>query len=210
MTFEIITPSEGDAPTIAAIHIRAMESNLLLHAQFPTQEGLDFLHRWLVQETVEHIKDKNKGVLIARDAGSGEVAGFVRWFVQRPGVENDELPDELPEFIRPQYLIPYVELTEKTRTGVIGDASYYHPTYICTDPRFGGKGAGSLLIRKVQELAAAEKLPVVIEATMNAVTFYEKHGFETKDELSLMLPPRGSDKPTVLYEERCMIWTPPS
>lgn len=63
-------------------------------------------------------------------------------------------------------------------------------------------------MRKVQELAAAENLPIVLEATMNAVTFYQKMGFEVRDELSMMLPPRGSSEPTEFYEERCMVWVP--
>lgn len=65
-----------------------------------------------------------------------------------------------------------------------------------------------MLLSKVQELAAAENLPIVLEATMNAVTFYQKLGFEVIDELSMMLPPRGSTEPTEFYEERCMIWVP--
>lgn len=80
------------------------------------------------------------------------------------------------------------------------------PTYICTDPRWAGRGAASLLMRRVQELAAAENLPIVLEATMNAVTFYQRMGFEVRDELSMMLPLRGSSEPTEVYEERCMVW----
>lgn len=80
------------------------------------------------------------------------------------------------------------------------------PTYICTDPRWAGRGAASLLMSRVQELAAAENLPIVLEATMNAVTFYQKMGFEVRDELSMMLPLRGSSEPTEVYEERCMVW----
>jgi ribosomal protein S18 acetylase RimI-like enzyme len=48
----------------------------------------------------------------------------------------------------------------------------------------------------------------VLEATMNAVGFYEKMGFEVRDELSMVLPRRGADEPTEVYEERCMVWVP--
>lgn len=41
---------------------------------------------------------------------------------------------------------------------------------------------------------------------MNAVSFYQKLGFRVARSLDIKLPPPGSDNPTVLYEERCMVW----
>lgn len=79
-------------------------------------------------------------------------------------------------------------------------------TYLCTDPEFGGRGAGSTLLRRVQAEAGAENMPVILEATMNAVSFYEKLGYQVQDELEMMLPARGSDEPTEHYEERIMVW----
>lgn len=63
------------------------------------------------------------------------------------------------------------------------------------------------MLRSVLDKAAAAGVPVVLEATMNAVTFYERLGFEIRQELTMMLPPRGSNEPTEHYAERTMVWT---
>jgi hypothetical protein len=52
-------------------------------------------------------------------------------------------------------------------------------------------------------------MAVVLESTMNAVSFYERLGFVIANELGLMLPAPGSEVPTELYEERCMVWRKP-
>ncbi|OTA05166.1 hypothetical protein A9Z42_0057890 [Trichoderma parareesei] len=225
MALIVCTPSEADAPAISDVHLRAMDENLLTHAQFPSPEGLRFFHGWLARDTVEHLRDgDNKGVLVVREeeeGGTGRVVSFVKWLVHRPGrddegkkkqkgkKEDEGGKEEWPDVARKEYLDPYAELTRRVREGVLGrGTAYYHPTYLCTDPSWAGRGAATLLIRRVQSLAAAEGLPVVLEATMNAVGFYEKMGFEVRDELSMVLPRRGADEPTEVYEERCMVWVP--
>ncbi|KAL6866660.1 acyl-CoA N-acyltransferase [Trichoderma novae-zelandiae] len=211
MAFIISTPSEEDAPAIPTVHLRAMDANLLTHAQFPSPEGLRFFHGWLATDTVGHIRDGDKGVLAAKEERTGQIVSFVKWLVHRPGDDGAEegRREEWPEVARGEYLDPYAELTGRVRDGVMGKgAAYYHPTYLCTDPSWAGRGAASVLLRKVQDLAAEEGLPVVLEATMNAVGFYEKMGFEVRDELSMMLPARGASEPTEIYEERCMVWVP--
>ncbi|KAL5083096.1 hypothetical protein Trisim1_002188 [Trichoderma cf. simile WF8] len=212
MSLILCTPSETDVSAVSTVHLRAMDENLLTHAQFPSPEGLQFFHGWLERNTLEHLRDEDKGVLVAKDGETGEVVSFVKWLVHRPGEGEQEQveEEEWPDVARAEYLDPYAKLTERVRDRAVGEAAaYYHPTYLCTDPRWAGRGAASLLLRKVQELAAAEGLPLVLEATMNAVTFYQKMGFEIRDELSMMLPPRGSSEPTEFYEEKCMVWTPP-
>lgn len=83
-------------------------------------------------------------------------------------------------------------------------------TYICTRPDQAGKGAASGLMRKVQQLAAADDMPVVLESTMSAVSFYQRLGFQSVKGLDLILPPQGSSEPIEFYEEKCMVWTPTS
>ncbi|EHK24927.1 uncharacterized protein TRIVIDRAFT_29898 [Trichoderma virens Gv29-8] len=212
MSLIICAPSEAEAPAVSTVHLRAMDENLLTHAQFPSPEGLQFFHSWLERNTLEHLRDGDKGVLVAKDGETGEVVSFVKWLVHRPGEgeQQHQVEEEWPDVARGEYLDPYAALTERVRNRAVGEeAAYYHPTYLCTDPRWAGRGAASLLLRKVQDLAAADGLPLVLEATMNAVTFYQKMGFEIKDELSMMLPPRGSSEPTEFYEEKCMVWVPP-
>ncbi|KAL7811452.1 acyl-CoA N-acyltransferase [Trichoderma aethiopicum] len=215
MALIVCTPSEADAPAISDVHLRAMDANLLTHAQFPSPEGLRFFHGWLARDTVRHLRKDGEGVFVAREEGTGRVVSFVKWLVHRPGrdegkeEEEEEEEEEWPDVARREYLDPYAELTGRVREGVLGrGAAYYHPTYLCTDPSFAGRGAATLLLKRVQDLAAAEGLPVVLEATMNAVGFYEKMGFEVRDELSMVLPRRGASEATEVYEERCMVWVP--
>ena len=236
MAFDIISAVEGDAAEVADVHIKAMNDNALLHAQFPNAESLAFLRTWLVADTIQHVRDGKKGVLVAK----GErFASFVKWEVRGGKTsETDQTAhtEDWPSCCRAEYLDPYADLTAKVRKEVMGDSSYYRKfqirdmvagpslrpwsptlacltwpvdvTYLCTTPSYAGQGAASALLRRVQELAAADSMAVVLESTMNAVSFYQKLGFAIKKGLDMVLPKRGSNEPTELYEEKCMVWRP--
>ncbi|CAF3538757.1 hypothetical protein FGSG_09523 [Fusarium graminearum PH-1] len=209
MAFEIIVPSEKEVPGVADTFFAAMDINLLMHSQFPTPKSKEFMYGWLLKDTMDHIQSADKGVLVARDPETGKIASFAKWNIQRQprlGEEEDHDDEEFPDYCRRQYLGPYAALTKSKRDKVLGEKPYFHVTYLCTDPEFGGRGAGSTLLRRVQAEAAAENMPVILEATMNAVSFYEKLGYQVQDELEMMLPARGSDEPTEHYEERIMVW----
>ena len=81
-------------------------------------------------------------------------------------------------------------------------------TFVCTDPSFQGKGAGSLLTQKVQEAAGTANLPVYLESTVGAVKMYEKLGFVAVDGFEMTIPRRGQEGETDVYEEVCMLWRP--
>ncbi|OBS19538.1 hypothetical protein FPOA_11264 [Fusarium poae] len=208
MAFEVVIPSEKEIPGVADAFFAAMDINLLMHSQFPTSKSKEFMYGWLLKDTMDHIQGADKGVLVARDPKTGKIASFAKWNIQRqPRLgEEDHDDEEFPDYCRRQYLGPYAALTKSKRDKVLGEKPYFHVTYLCTDPEFGGRGAGSILLRRVQAEAAAENMPVILEATMNAVSFYEKLGYQIQDKLEMMLPARGSDKPTEHYEERIMVW----
>ncbi|RSM20003.1 hypothetical protein CDV31_001082 [Fusarium ambrosium] len=208
MSIEIVVPSENDAPSMASVHLDAMDPNLLMHAQFPNIESLDFLRGWLCRETMDHVRSENKGVLIARDTDTGSILSFVKWAIHGLRQTRSDHEDEFPACCRREYLDSYAALTKEARVKVLGDKPHYHVSYLCTDPKFGGRGAASGLLRRVQAEAAAENAAVILEATMNAVTFYEKLGFKVQEKLEMTLPARGSSEPTELYEERTMVWAP--
>ena len=52
----------------------------------------------------------------------------------------------------------------------------------------------------------------MLESTMNAVSFYERLGFQDASghgsSIEMKLPARGRSEPTEVYEERCMVWRP--
>ncbi|POR34406.1 Uncharacterized protein TPAR_05366 [Tolypocladium paradoxum] len=196
MGFDIAVPSPDEAPAVSDVHLRAMDANLLTHAQFPGPAALAFLRGWLERNTLQQASDADKGVLVARDAESGAVAR------PRPGTSRAGRTRAGGSFwIR----------TGSLRRGC-GSRSWgrSHVTFLCTDPNWGGRGAASKLLRRVQELAAADGMAMMLEATMEGVPLYHKLGFETAQELHMMLPLRGSSEPSQPYEERCMVWTPPA
>lgn len=121
----VTSAAPGDAPEVAQIHIKAMDYNELLHAQFPSEEALDFLQRYLEKETVEFLQSDGKGVLVGRDSESGEIAGFAKWIVHREGDDDAPADDVWPSFCRAEYLNPYADLTARVRKSVMGSAPYY-------------------------------------------------------------------------------------
>ncbi|KAF4455557.1 gnat family acetyltransferase [Fusarium austroafricanum] len=195
MAFEIIIPSEKEAPGVADTFFAAMDINLLMHAQFPNTESKEFFRDWIFRDTMDHAQSVDKGVLVAHDSETGKIASFAKWNIQRQPRQQDEEEDdeEFPDFCRHQYIGPYAALTKNV-------------TYLCTNPEFNCRGAASTLLRRVQAEAAKENAPVILEATINAVSFYQKLGFQIQEELNMMLPVRGSDEPTEFYEERVMVW----
>lgn len=78
-TFELSRPLETDAPRIAQIHLAAMDTNPLLHAQFPTLEGRQNLERFLAEHTAKQIRRGKEGILVAREPETGAIVGFARW-----------------------------------------------------------------------------------------------------------------------------------
>jgi ribosomal protein S18 acetylase RimI-like enzyme len=79
-------------------------------------------------------------------------------------------------------------------------------TFLCTDPTSERQGAASSLMCEVQRAAALAGMPVVLESTVESVGFYERLGFEIRDEFSMMLPAPGASEPTEKYVEKSMVW----
>lgn len=127
MTSFIETPAaESDASGLAQVHLEAMDNNELLHAQFPSKEGLHFLRGYLEKETVEFLQSSDKGVLVAKDSQNGEIASFVKWIVYREGGNEDSAADDtLPSCCRAEYVKPYADLTASVRKSVMGNDPYY-------------------------------------------------------------------------------------
>ncbi len=128
-TFDVSPPLEGDAARIAAIHLAAMESNPLLHAQFPTPESLGALHDFLEAYTVEQLPNPQAGILVARDSASGQVASFARWDYPSVGdiasvkIEASDLKDA--HGCRPEFLDGYALLAEEARARCFGETACY-------------------------------------------------------------------------------------
>ncbi|KAK3333778.1 hypothetical protein B0T19DRAFT_459222 [Cercophora scortea] len=229
-----------DAARIAEIHIVAMDSNPLLHAQFPTPDSLRGLQEFLTdyyQPSSNGESNKSaaasEGVLAARDPESGVIAGFAKWDCCRAApsqqlgkassagggrgvpatkLEAGELRDV--EGCRREFLDGYALLAEEAKKRNFGgvERECYQLAFVCTDPAYQGQGAGKLLTRKVLDMAAAEGVPVYLESTMMAVSLYERLGFKAIDAFEMKIPGRasGSSEAGEVYREVCMVWSPDS
>lgn len=129
--FDIVTPLVDDAHVISDIHLGAMKSNLLTHAQFPSPQALDFFHGWITKNTIEHLHDTDKGVLIARDPATGAVASFIKWLEYGTGGEVSPPPstrtveDEWPEFCGRDVLDDYTNIAADARKRILGERAYF-------------------------------------------------------------------------------------
>lgn len=139
MAFDIVKASEVDASEVVQIHLKAMDNNLLMHAQFPNAEALEFFGQWLEKDMAHHIHSHDKGILVAREREGSEMLSFVKWLVVHRGLEERHTEVEAwPEFCRPEFIDPYADLTAKTRKEVMGAKSYYRESPSAT--RFSSRG----------------------------------------------------------------------
>ncbi|KAL2016842.1 hypothetical protein VTK56DRAFT_2917 [Thermocarpiscus australiensis] len=209
--FVVSRPQGTDAARIAEIHLAAMDSNPLLHAQFPTWESLKALEHYLEAYTADQLRDPPSGVLVARDPKSGVIVAFAKWdspsHPEDVKLESGDL--RYLQGCRREFLDGYASLAAEAQKRSFGDLPCYRLSFVCTDPAYQGQGAGSLLTRKVLEMAAAEGLPVYLESTEVAVPMYEKLGFQVVDEFQMRIPRAGSSELSEVYKELCMIWHPP-
>ena len=112
-------------------------------------------------------------------------------------------------------LIEYTGLTEAAKKkGLKGQKKFYYLFFIATRVDCQGRGLSSALIKKVQERAAAEGLPVWLESTTpKSHKIYEKLGFETIEKIILGKGVAGSDGKKMKNGEGvpiwAMVWWPP-
>jgi hypothetical protein len=53
-----------------------------------------------------------------------------------------------------------------------------------------------------------ENLPIALESTLDAVSFYQRLGFQAEARISMPLEGIGKDGETILYEEECLVYRP--
>ena len=137
--FPITSPTEADAPRIAEIHLAAMDSNPLLHAQFPTPESLEGLQVFLAKHTADQLAltatdpDAEKAI-VARDPDTRVIVSFAKWNVSSgkkkekdDGVASKVEAGELQDTpgCRPEYLEGYATRAEDAKAQFFGDEACY-------------------------------------------------------------------------------------
>ncbi|KAK2871831.1 hypothetical protein FQN49_002774 [Arthroderma sp. PD_2] len=201
---------ESDAQRIADIHMSAFGANYMLLAQFPTPSVREGLRKCLVEKVIEEIRDPKWAILVVRD-GQKRPISFAKWCLPIYLSENyEEPPWQWPEGTDIGILNEWSARVDDVGRKVIGDTPCYRLSFMATDPQYERCGAASLLVKWGLELCNKDKVPAVLEGTMNAVPFYQRHGFIDEGEISMNLEGVGPKGESVLYEERSFIFRPSS
>ncbi|KAK3075256.1 hypothetical protein LTR53_001621 [Teratosphaeriaceae sp. CCFEE 6253] len=111
-------------------------------------------------------------------------------------------------------LAEYEPLVEAVRLKALGgQKAFYYVFFVATDAAARGKGLSSALVQSVQRRAAAEDVPVWLEATTEySGRLYRKLGFETVDTVVLgkghAAPDGSQQKGGEGVPVEAMIWWP--
>lgn len=79
MCLRLSPACESDAPRIAAIHMAAFGSNLLLRVQFPTAAIRAELEIAIAEKALADIRDTQRSILVVRDDHRNETISFAKW-----------------------------------------------------------------------------------------------------------------------------------
>jgi len=141
MVLHLSEAAADDVDRIAEIHLAAFDSNVLLHAQFPTKASLEWLHSILSREMLSAIQnehDSGKAVLIVKDTDAdNQIISFAKWDLP-VGFSKGSYHSNLtwPEDCRQEYLEQYYELAEATKNRVVGDQPCYRKNEASIHPYF--------------------------------------------------------------------------
>ncbi|KAF4211780.1 hypothetical protein CNMCM8980_008688 [Aspergillus fumigatiaffinis] len=201
MAFTLDTARETDAPRIADIHMAAFHTNGMLLAQFPTPAVRKGLWTSLVDKVIKEIRDPKWEVLVVRE-DDDRVVSFAKWClpVSESAVYEEE-PWVWPEGTNMAILNAWTEKVEQAADKVMGKTPCYRLSFIATDPSCARSGAGSLLVNWGIERSKKENIHIALESTLDAVPFYQRHGFQAEARISMPLEGIGKDGRTILYEE---------
>jgi hypothetical protein len=128
MVLELGTAIAADADEIASLHLLAFDSNVLLHAQFPTAASLKGLHAFLSQSSVQDMQDPGKAMMVMRDSETGRIISFAKWDLPGPAKQHPDV--EWPEGCQQRFLDEYHQKAEAAKQRVVGDTPCYCESFI--------------------------------------------------------------------------------
>ncbi|RSL94093.1 hypothetical protein CDV31_014452 [Fusarium ambrosium] len=219
----INSPQPSEAERLGEIYVSSMAENPIIVVQFPTPERRQEL-RGYFSISIEHaIRKQPDTTLVARNK-SGQILSFIHWDVIDPQTADQEAEESN---IQPKtdptasddvsvdsevlsWQSSYVAIAEDARVKSMGQRSYIHLVYVSTDPNHQGHGAASRLLGRLMEVAVSKGLPIWLESTMNAVSFYEKKGWKKVCKICTPAPGGAREFLGGVYEEQGMLWEVPS
>ncbi|KAI0531918.1 putative GNAT family acetyltransferase [Xylaria digitata] len=202
-----------DAPRIAEIHMAAFGPNAMLHAQFPTPAIRQGLQTSIENKALADIDDPKTTVLVVLSSddpekNAGAVVAFAKWsHPVRPDEDYVEPPWVWPEGTDLDTLGAWTAKAAEAEGRSIGDTPCYRLSYIGTDPTYGNRGAGQLLVQWGIQQSNASGSPLYLESTVEAAPFYKKNGFTAGETISLPIRVDGGTEAQI-YEEIVFTYYP--
>ncbi|KAF2972597.1 hypothetical protein GQX73_g861 [Xylaria multiplex] len=220
-----------DASRIAEIHMAAFGPNAMLHAQFPTPAIRKGLQTSIENKALADIDDPKTTVLVVLssdgvdgystalpqslhritsdpETNAGAIIAFAKWsHPVRPDEDYVEPPWIWPEGTDLDTLGAWIAKASEAESRSIGDTPCYCLSYIGTDPIYGNRGAGQLLVQWGMQQSNASGSPLYLESTIEAAPFYKKNGFTAGETISLPIRVDGGTE-TQIYEEIVFTYYP--
>ncbi|KAK5730541.1 hypothetical protein LTR15_000478 [Elasticomyces elasticus] len=189
MSLQRCLAATADAPRIADIHMAAFESNGMLLAQFPTAAVRSGLRESIARKAAADILDPNVTVLVVKDCHakcSTNIVSFAKW--SHPVSEAaayEEVPWAWPDGASDAMLSVWGSKLDEVYERLMGQRPCYRLTFIGTMPSQQRRGAGQLLMAWAMERSKTENIPLYLESTVEAASFYERLGFTAIEKVEL-------------------------
>ena len=123
MVLQICQATAADADEIASLHLLSFNSNVLLHAQFPTPSSLQGLHTFLSQDAIRDLQNPSKALVVVRDTETTRIVSFAKWDLPGPASQHADVM--WPDGCQQQLVDEYYEKAEAAKKRVMGDAPCY-------------------------------------------------------------------------------------
>ncbi|KAI1748631.1 putative GNAT family acetyltransferase [Xylaria castorea] len=211
--FHMRVATREDAPRIADIHMAAFGPNAMLHAQFPTPAIRKRLQTCIANKALADIDDPKTTVLVVTNSDDPKrdvstVVAFAKWsHPVLPGEDYIEPPWVWPEGTDLNTLGAWIAKAAEAESRSVGDAPCYRLSYVGTDPPYGQRGAGNLLLQWGIQQSNASGSPLYLESTVEAAPFYKKNGFTIGETISLPIYVDGGTEAQI-YEEIVFTYYP--
>ncbi|KAG9191857.1 hypothetical protein G6011_10591 [Alternaria panax] len=212
MTVSIAPALPDDAPHIAALHVQAFSSNVLMRAIYPTPAIWTAFQNSVEEKFTADMRDPNMTVLVARYVDEAEtrkqergvVVGYAVWcHPVRAGEEGWKPPAwKLPDGTDWSVLRPWLAAAAKVAHEVIGERPHYDLMWLAVSSDYARQGIGTLLLHWGLDLCEKEGVPACLDSTVEAAgTFYQKAGFTERGRIRLLV---SGD----MYEEVACVYAP--
>ncbi|KAI8711908.1 N-acetyltransferase domain-containing protein [Fusarium sp. LHS14.1] len=218
----INSPELSEAQRLGEIYVSSMAENPVVVVQFPTPERRQELQAYFTISIKHSILKNPDRTLVARN-DDGQILSFIQWDVIDSHIADQEAeePNTQPKTDPTAsdsvsfdsealtWQSNYLAIAEDARVKSMGQRPYIHLVYVSTDPNHQGHGAASKLLIRLMEMAVSKRLPIWLESTLNAVSFYEKKGWMRVCKISTPAPGSPGELQEGVYEEQGMVLEAP-